>query len=85
MTGEPVLLSQESIDEKRRDRGPYVFSSQMLLNPKADETQGLLRDWVKDRHSGVSWKAMNTYLLFDPASAKKKTSEIMKVIISRSL
>ena len=75
MNGEPVLLSQESLDTKRRDQGPYVYSSQMLLNPKADETQGLMRDWVKDRHSGVSWRGMNTYLLFDPASAKKRTSD----------
>lgn len=75
MTGEPILLSQQSIDDKRRDMGPYTFSSQMLLNPKADETQGMLRDWVKDKHSGVSWKGMNTYLLFDPASAKKKSSD----------
>lgn len=75
MTGEPVLLSQASLDEKRRDMGPYVFSSQMLLNPKADETQGFKREWVEDRHSGVSWKGMNTYILADPASAKKKTSD----------
>ncbi len=75
MNGEPVLLSQESLDQKRRDAGPYVYSSQMLLNPKADETQGMLRDWVKDKHAGVSWKGMNTYLLFDPASAKKRTSD----------
>lgn len=75
MGGEPVFISQESLDEKRRDQGPYVFSSQMLLNPKADETQGFLREWVTERHSGCTWKGMNTYLLFDPASAKKKTSD----------
>lgn len=75
MTGKPVFLSQESLDEKRRDRGPYVFSSQMLLNPKADETQGFRREWVDIKHSGVSWKGMNTYLLFDPASSKKKGSD----------
>lgn len=75
MTGKPVFLTQESLDEKRRDRGPYVFSSQMLLNPKADETQGMLREWVSDRHIGPSWKGMNVYLLFDPASSKKKTSD----------
>lgn len=74
-SGEPVFLTQESLDAKRRDAGPYIFASQYLLNPKADETQGMLRDWVKDRHAGVAWKGMNTYLLFDPASAKKKTSD----------
>ncbi len=47
----------------------------MLLDPKADETQGFQRDWAKDRHSGVSWKGMNTYMLIDGASAKKKGSD----------
>ncbi len=75
MTGNPVFLTQEQLDEKRRQQGPYIFSSQMLLNPKADETQGMLREWVEDRHSGISWRGMNVYLLFDPASAKKRTSD----------
>lgn len=73
--GFPVLLTRASLADKRRNAGPYIFSSQYLLNPKADETQGFQRSWVEDRHNGTSWSAMNTYLLFDPASAKKKTSD----------
>lgn len=75
MTGEPVLLTQKELDDKRRDMGPYIFASQMLQDPKGDETQGMQRAWVTDKHSGVPWKGMNTYLLFDPASAKKRTSD----------
>jgi predicted phage terminase large subunit-like protein len=75
MDGEPVFLSPETLAEKRRDYGPYTFACQMLMDPKGDETQGFKREWVEDRHSGVSWKGMNTYLLADPASAKKKTSD----------
>lgn len=75
MTGNPVLLSQAQLDEKRRDMGPYIFASQMLQDPKGDETQGMQRTWVQDKHSGVGWKGMNTYLLFDPASAKKRSSD----------
>lgn len=75
MTGNPVLLTQPQLDEKRRDMGPYIFASQMLQDPKGDETQGMQRAWVADKHSGVGWKGMNTYLLFDPASAKKKSSD----------
>lgn len=73
--GYPVLLSRESLAEKRRNAGPYIFSAQYLLNPKADETQGFVRAWVEDRHSGLAWGGMNTYLLFDPASSKKKSSD----------
>lgn len=75
MTGNPVLLTKAQLDEKRRDMGPYIFASQMLQDPKGDETQGMQRAWVTDKHSGVGWKGMNTYLLFDPASAKKKSSD----------
>lgn len=75
MSGEPVFLSQDKLDKKRREQGPYIFASQMLLDPKADETQGFQRDWTKDKHSGVSWKGMNTYILFDGASEKKKGSD----------
>lgn len=75
MEGEPVFLTREALNEKRRDQGPYIFSSQMLLNPKADETQGFKREWVEDRHRGVTKDGMNVYLLFDPASGKKKTSD----------
>lgn len=73
--GYPVLLTRQSLADKRRNAGPYIFSAQYLLNPKADETQGFLRVWVDDKHNGVSWAGMNTYLLFDPASAKKKSSD----------
>lgn len=78
MTGDPVFIKRETLDEKRRDQGPYVFSSQMLLNPKADETQGFKREWVEERHTlprGTKPSNMNTYLLFDPASSKKKGSD----------
>jgi predicted phage terminase large subunit-like protein len=75
MDGEPVLLKPETLAEKRRDYGPYNFSCQMLLNPKGDETQGFKREWLKERHNGTSWAGMNVYLMFDPASAKKKSSD----------
>lgn len=75
MDGDPVLLKPETLKNKRRDYGPYTFACQMLLDPKADETQGFKREWTDDKHSGTSWRGMNTYLLFDPASAKKKTSD----------
>lgn len=75
MTGEPVFLTKEALDKKRREQGPYIFASQMLLDPKADETQGFQREWLDDKHSGVSWKGMNTYILVDGASAKKANSD----------
>ncbi len=72
--GEPVLLSKEKLAEKRRLMGPYTFSTQMLLDPKADETQGFKRDWVRF-HNGSDGSNLNRYILVDPANTKKQTSD----------
>lgn len=72
--GEPVLLTREQLQQKRRDQGPYIFASQMLQNPKADETQGFRRDWLR-WHDGADGEACNRYIVVDAASEKKKTSD----------
>lgn len=78
--GEPVFLSKESLDEKRREMGPYIFGCQMLQNPIADEAQGFHEDWIEyyDRDTMIKkgWpKNWNYYLLCDPAGAKKKEND----------
>lgn len=72
--GKAVMLSQESLNNKRRDMGPYTFATQMLQNPKADETQGFLTEWLRyaPRREPTG---LNVYLLFDPASGKKKGND----------
>lgn len=80
-TGIPILLSQESLDIKRRTQGAYIFSCQMLLNPIADENQSLKKEWLQF-HDGSDGSGMNKYILVDPASSKKKNSDysVMAVI-----
>jgi len=72
--GEPRFLTREELAKKRQDMGPYVYACQMLQNPTADETQGFKRDWVKFHH-GSDGTGMNIYIVVDPASEKKKTSD----------
>jgi predicted phage terminase large subunit-like protein len=70
--GEPVLMSREALDKKRREQGPYTFACQMLQNPVADRIQGFKRDWLR------FWKAEpegNKYMLVDAASEKKQGSD----------
>ena len=76
--GEPVFLSREVLQEKRRDQGPYVFSCQFLQNPKADETQGFKREWVRycKQSDGTG---MNKYILVDAAGFKRKTNDYTSV------
>lgn len=79
--GEPVLLSKEELLEKRRDMGPYIFAAQMLQDPTADKSMGFRVEWLK-YYTYKNHNKWNVYLLVDPASEKKKTSDytVMEVI-----
>ena len=79
--GEPVLLSRERVAEKRREMGPYVFSSQMLLDPAADRVQGFREEWIRYYEGGGDYSAMNKYILVDPANAKLKKSDYTAMMV----
>lgn len=71
--GKPVFHTVEALAEKRRDMGPYVFGAQMLQDPTADATQGFKEEWLQ--YARPSPFGLNIYMVFDPASAKKKDSD----------
>lgn len=76
MSGEPVFLTQEQLNNKRRDMGPYVFSCQMLQNPVADSSQGFDRSWLRTfDFSPDMLKKFNWYLLVDAANGKRKNND----------
>jgi predicted phage terminase large subunit-like protein len=79
--GKPVFLTQEDLDQKRREMGPYVFGSQMLQNPIADAVQGFKEDWLRYYPLDPP-KVLNKYILVDPASKKKAVNDytVMAVI-----
>ncbi len=81
--GDPVLMSQKALDEKRRDMGPYTFGCQMLLNPKADEVQSFDPEWVKYHNpaDGENLEPGNRYLIVDPANDKKKSSDYTSAVV----
>lgn len=72
-TEDPVLLSQEEINKKRRSMGPTVFAAQMMLDPKMDSTVGFLEEWIQF-HDGIEAPAssMNRYIVVDPANERKE-------------
>lgn len=72
--GEPVFLSREELNTKRQEQGPYNFACQMLQNPLADEVQGFARDWIRF-YDKLYPDGLNTYILFDPASGKRKMND----------
>ena len=72
--GEPWLWTREQLALKIKDYGPYISSCQLFLNPSADSEQVISPDWWRtwraDRFNGL-----NIYILVDPASEQKKTSD----------
>lgn len=81
MNGVPVLISRESLEKKLREMGSYTFSSQMLQNPVADSTLNFQRSWLQHYEGANTGENMNVYLLVDPASAKKKTSDYTAMMV----
>jgi predicted phage terminase large subunit-like protein len=67
-------LTREQLAKKRRDQGPYTFACQMLQDPKADETQGFREEWLR-YYDNAPMGDGNVYLLFDPASGKRKNND----------
>lgn len=80
--GDPVFLDKETLMLKRRDMGPYTFGTQMLQNPVADKSMGFKQEWLKYYETLGDTSKWNKYILVDPASKKKSTSDftVMEVI-----
>jgi len=79
--GEPVLKSKKWMVKRLRDIGRYTFSTQILQNPIADSKQTLNESWLQ-YYTGNASKGTNKYLICDPASEKKTSSDytVMMVI-----
>lgn len=73
--GRPIFLSPESLMEKRREMGPYVFGCQMLLDPKSESEQGFMREWLRYYDSEPDLSLLNVFLVVDPANSKRKRSD----------
>lgn len=80
LEGKPILLNPESYEEKVRTMGPYVAACQLMQNPKADSLQGFKREWIQ-YYIAEHYEGMNVYLLCDPASEKKKTSDYTAIVV----
>src|SRR3990167_12941 len=72
--GESVFWTEDVHRRKRRDMGPYVYSAQVLLRPKADALQGFKREWLRT-YQTIKMEELNWYLLFDAANSKKRSSD----------
>lgn len=81
--GIPVLLSRETLEKKRRAQGPYVFSSQMLLNPVADASMGFKLEWIikDDIDYNAAMKRLWRFIIVDPAGGKQRKDNDFTTIL----
>lgn len=72
--GNPVLLSQETLDKKRLTQGLYVFNSQQLLNPIADASMGFKLPWIikADTEYNAAMMSLWRFIIVDPAGGKQR-------------
>lgn len=72
--GKPVLISPEYLAHKRAVQGPYVFASQMLLNPVADKAMGFSREWLNhaDTDYDAAMRSLWRLIIVDPAGGKQR-------------
>lgn len=70
-----VLMTPDTLAQKRRNQGLYTFSTQMLLDPKGDSSQGFRRDWLRYTKADPHGRGLNVYLIVDPANSKRKRSD----------
>lgn len=85
--GNPVLLSHEELEKKRREMGSYTYNCQMLQNPIADGNAAFdqadleFYQIIKEKKMEAARK-MNVYIMVDGASTKNKGSDytVMTVI-----
>jgi len=72
--GVNVLQTNEYLRDKRKKSGSKKFAEQMLCDPKEEGSMGFKREWLKF-WPAQKWNNMNTMILVDPASKKKKSSD----------
>lgn len=77
--GEPVLLTREELEEKRRDMGPYIYACQMLQDPRQDGAEGFREEWLK--YYRIQPVGCNNYIVVDPANSKKKESDYTAIFV----
>ena len=78
--GHGVYMSDKMLAEKRKSMGPYTYAAQMMLNPVTGSAQGFNEAWLR-YWPADNFKNLNMYIIVDPASSKKKSSDYTSMFV----
>lgn len=73
--GKPLLLTLETLQQKRRDMGERIYAAQMLQNPVGAGVRLFKDDWIQFYHRPPDRKKLNVFILIDSANAKRKNND----------
>jgi hypothetical protein len=76
--GNPVFLSPAVWAEKKRVQRGAILAAQMLQNPTAGDQTIFSPDWF--RFQDVRPATLNVYIMCDPASSRKKSSDRSAIV-----
>lgn len=68
--GSYIFFTPEQAAEKRKEDGPYVWATQMMLDPREEGKQRFRYEWLQ--YYDTTPTPVSKYLLVDPATSKKE-------------
>lgn len=78
-TGQTSFWTKEQFEKKVEEMGTWVAAAQLLLNPLSDKAQSFQKEWIMFYDILKNIEQWNTYILVDPANAKKKSSDFTDI------
>jgi predicted phage terminase large subunit-like protein len=79
--GTPLYLTKEEHEAVLEQFSPYQYSSQMQQNPVQDSSRAFKVEWLKRYVDAPAWKKLNRYIIVDPATSKKVTSDNTAMLV----
>jgi len=73
--GNPLLLSRETLKQKRIDMGIRIYAAQMLQNPVGEGVRMFKTDWLQYYDRVPDRARLNVYIIIDSANAKRKQND----------
>ena len=79
---EAEATGKVSIEDKKRQLGPYVFSYEMMNQPIDEATAEFKKEWMqKTNESVIEHMQVNTFITIDPAASKKDHADFTGISI----
>lgn len=79
---EALATGKVSIEDKKRQLGPYVFSYEMMNQPVDEALAEFKKEWMqKTNESVLEHMQVNTFITIDPAASKKDHADYTGVSI----